>query len=151
MMRRRLIAALLIGASTALALFACIDLDPVEIASDTPDVVLLDVHAIDASDGAPDVDYRTPCVLCLEKDSGACVSSLANCSNDPQCLQILECAAQIGCLALPTVQAVVGCGIPCAQEAGLQSQFDPPGVEILALLLCGQKNCQGVCPWANDP
>lgn len=150
MMRRRLFAAVIFAVPLAGALFACIDLDPIEVAVEAPEAGLLDVSALDASDGAPDVE-KSPCTLCLEKDSGACISSLANCDNDPQCKQILDCAAAIGCLALPTVQAVVGCGIPCAQEAGLQSQFDPPGVEILALLLCAQKNCQTVCPWANDP
>ena len=153
-MRRRVHILLAIACATVCALTtldACIDLTPISLTHDSPEASLPDVFAQDASDGAPDVDLRPPCPRCLERDAGDCQSAFAACAADPQCIQIYECATAAGCLDLASVQAVVGCGIPCAEDAGLRSQFDPPGAEILALLLCGQKACEAECPWARDP
>jgi len=149
-MRRRIILAIGIVLAAAAALLACIDLTPIAIPpGEAPESSADGMAADDASDG-PRVDFRPPCVRCLENDGGPCHDELAACANDPQCIQIVNCAAAAGCLDLASVQAVVGCGIPCAEDAGLRSQFDPPGQEILALILCAQQACVAECPWGGD-
>ena len=139
-----------LGGSVAIG---CIDLSPITLA---PIVIDASVPEVSTPDGSDDAEADTvvavdPCVLCLEGtgDAGVCKFEIDNCDNDPICVLTLQCAIRSGCLDLGTAQEVVGCGLPCAEDAGLKSQFDPPAQEILGLVACGSKRCVGSCTWAG--
>jgi hypothetical protein len=132
----------------------CIDLTPVVLSDDGADTGAPDVALEDAGDTLGDVDLRSKCVRCVEgetEDSGVCAFEIVTCENDPLCREILACAVASGCLELKSASEVVGCGLPCAQEAGLRSQYDPPAIEILDIVACGQKRCVGSCAWSTPP
>jgi hypothetical protein len=154
MMRRKLLFGIVFMVPSAGVLggvaLGCIDLTPITLAPVVVDATGPEVSVVDGGAEA-DVDLRDPCALCLEGtgDAGVCKFEYDNCENDPICAQTLVCAIASGCLALATAQEVVGCGLPCAEDAGLKSQFDPPAQEVLGIVACGSRRCVGSCPWAG--
>lgn len=145
---------------------ACLDLTPVlyEVPGHdaTPPMVDVSVDVPIASDtalpddsgdvrdaAAPEVYMPPTCVGCLgtPDDAGppGCGSELALCLANTECAATYACAVATGCFQQPSFRAIVQCGIPCAEEAGIMSTSDPAVTLIYNIACCATIRCVGTC------
>ncbi len=120
------LAAICIAFVTMRAFFACVDTTPI--------VVVHDAFDPDAS-----------CLSCLQAPEG-CADLLASCVDNPRCKPVYECMVRQSCLDLRTLDDKIKCGLPCAQEAGIDSVLDPVVSDYLVSLVgCGEAKCAEAC------
>lgn len=98
---------------------------------------------------APEVYVPPTCVGCLGTPDDAappgCGTELALCLANSECAATYACAVATGCFQQPTFRAIVQCGIPCAEEAGIMSTNDPAVTLIYNIAVCAQCSCNGPC------
>jgi hypothetical protein len=128
MMRRRLILfaslALLFGVVRLWA--ACLDVTPI--------IVEYDAFDPDAS-----------CLKCLQQPEN-CATNIAACEEVPKCKAAYACMVAQACLDLRRLDDKITCGLPCAQDAGVESVSDPVVTEhLLGFVECGQEKCPEPC------
>ncbi|MDB4933493.1 MAG: hypothetical protein JWP87_465 [Labilithrix sp.] len=91
--------------------------------------------------GGPDAG----CLKCLQGPE-ACAGLIEDCEGDPRCKPIYACMVRETCLDLLTLDDKIKCGLPCAQDAGIQSASDPViTTYLVGLVACGQEKCAGPC------
>jgi hypothetical protein len=94
----------------------------------------------DAS-GGPDAG----CLACLQLPD-RCGGLIEQCQNDPRCVPAYACIVRDSCLDLHTLDDKIKCGLPCAQDAGIQSVTDPVvSTYLVGLVACGQQKCAVPC------
>src|SRR5689334_9838104 len=105
----------------------CLDATPVNVAQQDAGLV---IDVAPAVDGATSADaYAHPeCRACIAADPSpgpGCGDKLANCGTTPHCLDIYECAYNLGCVTKPTQNASIACALPCAAALNLTDVNDP--------------------------
>lgn len=139
-------AALLAAAATGatVAFVACLDATPVTVAP-------LDASADALGGMAPDArpDARlTPCVRCIEtpdQPGPGCGNELSTCMANTECAHALDCAIANGCFDLGSSGALISCGYPCAQEAGISTLNDPAITLAYGVFMCAAAACGPAC------
>lgn len=152
--------------SAIVAAAACLDLTPTVYEAPAPEAMPPTIDAaMDvpmASDTSPPEDggdvrdaaahdvYVPPtCVGCLGTPDDAaapgCGSELALCLANTECAATYACAVATGCFQQPSFRAIVQCGIPCAEEAGIMSTNDPAVTLIYNIACCATIRCVGTC------
>ena len=100
----------------------------------TPIVVESDAFVADAG-----------CLKCLEEPEN-CKDTLQACIDDSRCNPAYVCIIAQKCLDLRTIDDKIKCGLPCAQEAGIESISDPVvSTYLVGILACGQQKCATPC------
>jgi hypothetical protein len=133
MQRRRRLKTLLVSSCSLAALafaiegfFACLDTTPIIVSTD----------AFQADAG---------CFKCLEQPEN-CLDNLQACVDDQRCKPAYDCIVAQSCLDLRTIDDKIKCGLPCAQEAGIESVTDPVvSTHLVGILACGQQKCAEPC------
>src|SRR5690242_18629535 len=98
--------------------WACLDVTPI--------IVERDAFQPDAT-----------CLRCLETPEG-CRSLIDSCQANARCKPAYACMVERSCLDLLTIDDKIKCGLPCAQEAGVESLSDPiVSTYLLGLVSCG--------------
>jgi hypothetical protein len=106
--------------------WACLDVTPIVVERDAFD---------------PDAS----CLRCLEQPEG-CASLIASCQEEARCKPAYACIVAQGCFDLRTIDDKIKCGLPCAQEAGVDNVSDPViTTYLLGLVACGQQKCAVSC------
>jgi hypothetical protein len=138
-----------IAIAIAAVLAACLDVTPITVVPVEPDAdVPPPPPPIDAGPDAPDVDPRTDCQKCIETPDmpgPGCGDELAICLGDPKCRDTYDCMIRRNCLARANQQLIILCGLPCAAEAGIQSQFEQAANEIYDVATCAEGACPKPC------
>ncbi len=145
---------------------ACLDLTPVlyeapghdampptiDVAADAPmssDTALPGDSGDVRDAAAPEVYMPPTCVGCLGTPDDAappgCGTELALCLANTECAATYACAVAAGCFQQPSFRAIVQCGIPCAEDAGIMSTNDPAVTLIYNIAVCAQCSCNGPC------
>jgi hypothetical protein len=141
---------LLAAAAGGGALAACLDLSPVAYEVDSsvsvPDAAI-DVAAEAGSDA--DAAAQGPCVRCLITASDAeppgCADEIAACVANAKCALIYACAVADHCFEQPSFREIVNCGLPCIEQAQVNTNTDPAITLIYNIAVCAQASCNGVC------
>lgn len=149
MMRARTILFALAAAGVAAAAaIACLDLTPVTYVPPQPDAESDTGAALDAGADA-DVDPRGECVHCITEPDDAsprgCADEVAACQASPECAATYACALARHCFEQPTFTKLVGCGLPCAIEAGIVDLQDPAFALINNTAICAARYCNVPC------
>lgn len=85
------------------------------------------------------------CLPCLEQPE-TCVGLIEQCQGDPRCKPAFECIERESCFERPTLDDKINCGLPCAQDAGIQSATDPViATYLVGLVACAQEKCAVPC------
>jgi hypothetical protein len=108
------------------AFWACLEITPIVVERDafTPDAA---------------------CTKCVEEPEN-CRDVIAACKDDPRCAPAYACILKDGCLDLRTLDDKIRCGLPCAQEAGIESPSDPViSTHLVGLVGCAQQKCAEPC------
>jgi len=109
-----------------IAFWACLDTTPI--------VVSNDAFVADAG-----------CLKCLEQPEN-CADIIQSCIDDPRCNPVYICIVAQSCLDLRTIDDKIKCGLPCAQEAGIEAVTDPVvSTYLVGVLACGQQKCAEPC------
>jgi hypothetical protein len=137
------IASLAIASGVVVA--ACLDTTPFIVPA--PDSAVEPPPPVDAGPDAPDVDQRPPCQQCIEAPTsdGGCADLLGVCLADPKCNGTYQCMLLHQCLTKADQRKIILCGLPCAAEAGIMSQFEQSANEIYDVATCAEMNCAGPC------
>lgn len=91
--------------------------------------------------GGPDAG----CLECLQLPD-RCGGLIEQCKSDPRCTPVYSCIERDRCLDLHTLDDKIKCGLPCAQDAGIQSVTDPVvSTYLVGLVGCGQQKCAVPC------
>lgn len=118
----------------------CVDTSPLPYTKTSTQV------AKDAGSDAPLVDgaWRQACVSCVESEP---TCSFALCAKDPRCLEFHQCVVDLGCLALPELNARIDCGKSCFQKVGVLDYSDPSLQLYFPINGCtlGGAPCAGAC------
>jgi hypothetical protein len=128
MMRRMVVilSSLLATLAAVLLFWACLDTTPI--------LVVRDAFDPDAS-----------CLRCLQQPEG-CADLIASCETEAKCKGAYACMVAQTCLDLRTIDDKIKCGLPCAQEAGVESVSDPiVTTYLVGLVACGQEKCAEPC------
>jgi hypothetical protein len=140
-----------IGCAGAAAV-ACLDTTPIYVAA--PDAAPEPPPPdLDAGPDAPDVDRRTLCQQCVEAPDmpgPGCGDELATCLADDKCKGAYECVIAKSCLLKGTQEKVVLCGLPCAADAGITSQFEQAAVDLYGVASCALMACPKPCMLVTD-
>jgi hypothetical protein len=116
------------------------------------------VGCLDPSPYYLDVDAAAPpprdagadgggCGRCLnapDQPGPGCATEVAACQMDPVCRDTFACF-QTRCEGLTSQEQVVGCGLPCAQEAGLTSTAGSTFTLATNVFNCLLGACLGAC------
>jgi len=87
----------------------------------------------------------TGCLICLEKPE-TCSGIIEECQADPRCKPAFACIEREACFDLLTLDDKIGCGLPCAADAGIQSATDPViATYLVGLVACAQQKCAVDC------
>jgi hypothetical protein len=85
------------------------------------------------------------CLGCLAQPQN-CAGLIEECKADPRCAPAFACIEREACFDLPTLDDKINCGLPCAQDAGIQSSADPViSTYLVGLVACGQEKCAVDC------
>jgi hypothetical protein len=108
-------------------IWACLDVTPIVVVRDAS------------------IDPDASCLLCVQQPEN-CLDVIADCQGNPRCKPAFECIVRDSCLDLPTLDDKIKCGLPCAQEAGIETIDDPViSTHLVALVACGQSKCAVPC------
>jgi hypothetical protein len=85
------------------------------------------------------------CLKCLDQPA-TCSGIIESCQDDPRCKPVYACMVRETCLDLLTLDDKIKCGLPCAQDAGIQSSSDPViATYLVGLVACAQEKCAEPC------
>jgi hypothetical protein len=85
------------------------------------------------------------CLKCLEQPA-SCAGIIEDCQDDPRCKPVYACMVREACLDLLTLDDKIKCGLPCAQDAGIESVTDPViSTHLVGLVACAQEKCAEAC------
>jgi hypothetical protein len=140
------VAAAAIGGTFA----ACLDLSPVAYDADSgvssPDASI-DVGAEARADA--DAAAPGPCLRCLTREDDAappgCADEIAICLANTKCANIYACAVAAHCFEQPSFRDIVNCGLPCIEQAHIDTNTDPAITLIYNIATCAQSSCNGPC------
>jgi hypothetical protein len=142
------IAAVASTAFAALAIVACLDPSPYTMPASASDAA----PPLDASrDG--DAAIVTTCTTCLQTPDTpgpGCADEVAACKASAKCNVALECALANACFERGSLEKLVACGLPCAQDAGIVSNDDPALSQAYDLFHCAGTTCGGPCHLNGD-
>ncbi len=133
----------------SLALWACLDDTPIIVDAGTTSTI---VDASSKADGdAAHADPNPACRACMEGtgDGVGCGTEMAACATSAQCIEMVECGYDLGCVFKATSEELASCGLPCAVSAGLTDFAAPVTVLAMNLLYCVLPTCGEVCRAKN--
>lgn len=85
------------------------------------------------------------CLTCLERPE-TCSGLIEACNADVRCKPAYACIVREACFDLPTLDDKINCGLPCAQDAGIQSAADPViSTYLVGFVACAQEKCAVDC------
>jgi hypothetical protein len=147
-MYQRSAALVLVGFTSVFA--GCLDASPVIVATNSIDAGLL-IDSGATVDGEIPVDaYAHPeCRACIAADpvpGPGCGDRLATCkTGSDHCIDIYECAYNLGCVTKLTQNESITCAVPCAAALGITNVNDPSIQLAIRLTECFHKACAAAC------
>src|SRR3954453_2323338 len=94
----------------------------------------------------PDARTSGGCLAGVELPE-KCAGIIEQCqAADPRCKPAFSCIEREACFDLLTLDDKILCGLPCAQDAGIQSADDPViSTYLVGLVGCAQEKCAVPC------
>jgi hypothetical protein len=126
------------------AAVACLDPTPIYVApfgaDASPDGEIV-------SDAAADVEPASACLHCLESPDHpgpGCLDEITACKANAECQAAFRCMLAHGCLDMGSAGALIQCGLPCAEDAGITGT-DPAVVIAENVFGCVITTCGDAC------
>lgn len=109
--------------------FACSDTNP------------LDFRADAGSDAEAGVDRARveACKRCMMDENAPCRSFYDECAPHERCVELIDCAVEIGCFQLPELAPRIDCVRPCLERVGVTTGSDPVVIQGLPVNACTLK------------